>query len=167
MNTLKRILEDCRGVTLAEVLVAVGILTIVMTAIGTSMGQALGTERRVAGEGRAVQELRKGLGWFAEDAMMARESNLVDGAAPVPAVTFSWTDEFSGGGIPHTSSYVLMGHQLVRTYDGSAHTVARRVLSVAFSRLGRTVNAEVEVDALAGATRSLSVQALMRAAPAP
>ena len=142
----------------------VSILTILMSTIGVAMFQALGTQRRVVDDGLAVNELRKGLSWLAVDVRMAKGTDLADLAPAVSSVTFTWTDEFNNSAAPHTSSYALVGNRLVRTYDGSAHTVARRVLSVEFSRSDKTVTAQLELDAGAGTTRTISLRTLMRSA---
>jgi len=161
---LRNFLRDSRGFTLVEVLVGVGILTIVMSTIGTAMFQALGTQKGVVDDGLAINELWKGLSWFAEDVKMAQNTDLVDGAPAVASVTFTWTDEFNDAGVSHTSSYALVDDMLVRTYDGNAHTVARRAISAAFSLSNRTVIAQFEVDAGAGTIRTLSLKTLMRSA---
>jgi hypothetical protein len=141
------------------------ILSIVSGAIGPSIFHALGTTRGVVREGVATSELRRGLSWLAEDSKMATTTSLVDGAAPVSNVTFSWTDKYQGAGIAHTSSYAMVSGRLVRTYDGSSHTVAQGVVSLAFSRSGQSVIAAVEVTSNISATRTLSVQSVMRPKP--
>ncbi len=162
MKSLKSFLHDSRGFTLPEVLVSMGILTVVMSTIGIALFQALDTQTGVVDDGLAINELRKGLSWFAKDVKMARSTDMVDGAPAVSSVTFTWTDEFQDAEVDHTSSYALVGDQLVRTYDGNAHTVARRVVSVAFSLSSRTVTAQFEIDAGAGTTRTLSVKTVIR-----
>ena len=162
---LKKLWHSQGGFTLVEMLVGVGLLTIIMSTIGTSLFQALHTEKEVVDDGLGINELRKGLSWFAEDVKMANSTDLVDGAPAVSSVALSWTDQFNDAGVSHTSNYVLVGDRLVRTYDGNAHTVAHRVVSVAFSFSGRTVTAQVEVNAEPGTTRTLSVQTIMRSTP--
>ena len=162
MTSLKSLLQDCRGFTLPEVIVSVGVLSIVMGILGTAMFQALGTEGAVIDDGKAINELRKGFSWFSEDVKMAQSTDLTDGAPAVSSVTLSWTDEFGGVGASHTSSYALVGDRLVRTYDGVAHDVARGVVSASFSLSGSTVTAQVEVTADLGTTRTLSVSTMMR-----
>ena len=64
---MKKWFRSQLGFTLAEVLVSVGLLTIATSIIGTSLFQALATQRAVQDDGHAINELRKGLGWFGED----------------------------------------------------------------------------------------------------
>ena len=159
---MKKLWRSQRGFTLVEVLVGVGILGIIMGTIGAALFQALGTQAEVRDDGHAIDELRRGLAWIAQDVKMANSTNLEDGASAVPTVTLTWTDNFNDAGASHTSSYALVEDRLVRTYDGSGHVVGRRVVSVSFSRSGSTVTAQFEVDAGEGTTRTLSVRTVMR-----
>ena len=159
---MKKLWRSQRGFTLVELVVVVSILTIVMGTIGAAMFQAMETEKEVVDDGLAISELRKGFSWFAADVKMATTGDLVNNAPAVSSVTMNWTDQFGGVGTPHAASYSLVGNSLVRTYDGNAHTVARRVVSVAFSLSNRTITAQVEVNSETGTTRTLSVKTVMR-----
>ncbi len=165
MRGLKRFRSESRGFTLVESLVAIGIMTIVMSIMGSALYRALGTQQGVVDDGLAINELRKGLGWLGEDVKMANSTNVVDGGSSLPTLVMTWTDEFGGASQAHTITYSLNGDRLVRDYDGSPYTVARRVDSAEFFRTGRVVTAEFGVDAGAGTTRTLSVTTLMRVDP--
>ncbi|MDO8750699.1 MAG: hypothetical protein Q7K03_06105, partial [Dehalococcoidia bacterium] len=106
-------------------------------------------------------ELRKGLSWFSTDMKMTQTTDLADGGSAA-TITASWIDQFQGAGTPHTSSYAKVGDSLVRTYDGVSHTVARGVSSAVFSRSGKTIVAQIEVQVSPGVTRTLSVKAVTR-----
>ena len=161
------LIRGAEGFTLVEMLVGITLLTIVMSTIGTSSFQALKTQQRVSQDGLAINELRKGLGWFAEDAKMATSTNLTDGAPAATTVTMSWRDYFNAtgtSGVLHTASYALNGDRLERTYDDSStHTVARDVVTALFSLASNTVTAQIEVNAQPDTTRTLSVSSVMRA----
>ncbi len=169
MSKLTRFLKDSRGFTLAEVLVGITLLTITMSTIGTGLFRALATQGGVVDDGLAINELRKGFSWLAGDVKMATSSNLALGGATSTSVTLSWKDQFNDVDVTHTSTYALVGDRLVRTYtsnaSSSSHTIAHRVISVSFFLNGTsTVVADVEVDARPGATRTLSLSTIMRAA---
>ena len=120
-------------------------------------------------DGLAINELRKGFSWLAGDVKMATSTNLSIGGAPSSSVTLSWKDQFNDVDITHTSTYAMVDDRLVRTYTSNAtstsHTIAHRVLSASFFLNGTsTVVAQVEVDARPGATRTLSLSTIMRAA---
>ena len=153
------------GFTMVELLVGVGILTVIMSTVGMSLSHALGTQQGVIDDGRAMIELRKGLSWFAEDIRKASTSDLADGAPAVSNATFMWTDEYNDAGINHTSGYNLAGAELVRTYDGAAHTVARNVVSASFSKSGSKITLQLEIDAGEGTTRSHSLSPTLGATP--
>lgn len=153
------------GFTIVEALLGLSILSVVMTGMGAALFHAVRAQDEVVDDGLAINELRKGFSWFTEDAKMARATDLTDGAPPASSATFSWTDAYQGAGISHTVSYGLIGDRLVRTYDGKAHTVAHRVLSVSFSRTGQVITALAQVNAKPGQPRTLSIQAVMRPTP--
>ena len=154
-----------QGFTLVELLVGVGILTVTMSTIGTSLFQALGTQQGVIDDGRAIGELRKGLSWFAEDLRKASSTDLMDGASAVSSATFMWTDKYNDAGTDHTSGYNLVATDLLRTYNGSTHTVARRVVSASFSRSGSKITLQLEIDAGAGTTRTHSLSPTLGTTP--
>lgn len=169
MSKLTRFLKDSRGFTLVELLVGITLLSITMSTIGTGLFRALATQGGVVDDGLAINELRKGFSWLAGDVKMATSTNLSLGGATSSSVTLSWKDQFNDVDITHTSTYALVDDRLVRTYTSNAtstsHTIAHRVLSVSFFLNGTsTVVADVEVDARPGATRSLSLSTIMRAA---
>ena len=152
------------GFTLAEALVAVGLLTIATSIIGTSMFQALATQRIVQDDGRAINELRKGLGWFAEDIKMAQTADVTGGV-----LTLTWTDHFNDANQDYTVTYAKAGNLLLRTHSVgttiNSHAVVRRVSSVSFSVSDQTIWVDVEVDSTPDNTRTLSASAIMRPTP--
>ena len=157
---MKKLWRSQRGFTLTEMLVYVGILTIITSTIGAGLFQVLGTQAAVRDDGHAIDELRKGLSWVSEDVKRAKDADITSGV-----LTLTWTDEYGDVGTNHTITYQLVGDQLIRTFDGTAHTVARRVVSASFSLSSRTVTTQVEVDADLGSTRTLSVNTLMKSTP--
>ena len=128
-----RALRDQRGVTLTELLVSIGILTVVVGMVGSTMWQSTQVHSRVLGDGVAINELRNGLSLFADDVKSAQVSDLPTDSSPATSVTLTWTDEYNDIVTPHSSAYVLTGTVLVRTYDGLDTVVSRNVASVSFS----------------------------------
>ena len=149
--------------TLVELLVGVTLLSSVMGTVGVSLFQALMTERVVVDDGLAINELRRGVSWFADDVMMAQTSDLADAAPATSTVTFNWTNQYNDVSQAHVSSYAQVGDRLERTYDGTTHTVAQRVTSVSFSRSGDSFTAQIVVDAGNSTTRTLSLEKTMGA----
>jgi len=76
---------------------------------------------------------------ISQDCMMAQNSNLVDGAAPVDQLTLSWREWYQLSAVPHASTYWLSGNDLKRDYDGVVTTVARNISSIAFSQTDRII----------------------------
>lgn len=162
---MKKLWRSQRGFTVIELIASLGLFSMVTCGVGMTIFQALVTEARVVDDGVAINELRNGLAWFASDVKMAKSTDLVDEGEPASACTLTWIDDFSGAELSHTSSYALVDDRLVRTYDGNAHTVANRVISVSFSRSGDTITAQCEVNCGPGITKTLSVKTVMRPAP--
>ena len=53
---MKRILEEQEGFTLVEVLVSVGILSVIMGTIGLGIFQAIGTQAVIIDDGHAIYD---------------------------------------------------------------------------------------------------------------
>jgi type II secretory pathway pseudopilin PulG len=162
---MKRLWRSQKGFTLPEAVLAVGLFTFIMSGVATGIFRVQDAENRVSGGAVAIKDLRKMAGWFSLDAIRAVTTDLVDGAPPASSVTMTWTDQFGGTGTTHTASYSLTGNRLYRTFDGQAQFMADDIVSVAFSRSGKTLTAQFVVNAERGTTRSVSIQAYMRAAP--
>ena len=80
---LKGLASDASGFTIAEVTVAVGILTLALALVGSSVFQSLSIERFWQDDVVATKELRHAGSWFAGDAMNAETTDLIDGAVVV------------------------------------------------------------------------------------
>ena len=162
---MKKLWRSQRGFTVIELVAGLGLFSMVTCGVGMTIFQALVTETKVVNDGVAINELRNGLAWFASDVKMAQSTDLVDEAEPASACTLTWIDDFDNAQVSHTSSYALVDDKLVRTYDGNAHTVANRVISVSFSRSGEAITAQCEVNCGSGITKTLSVRTVMRPSP--
>ena len=160
-SRLSRVLDRASpGFTLAELLVSLSILGISMGLIGSGIFQAFGLERTWSDDIVATREVRHATSWFAGDALNAQQADLVDGEAPVSSATLSWTGQ---GEISHAVTYSLSPEEtLIRDFDGSKTTVARRVLSAQFSREGSILKLTLEVQATAGETELKSVDVFGR-----
>lgn len=156
---LRRLARSSAGVTLVEAVVAIGILTMAVALVGTSIFQSLSIQRYWRDDVIATKEWRHAGSRFATDLFNAETIDLVDGAAPVSAVTFTWVDN---AGNSHTATYSLVGDTLIRNVDGFQTTVARGVLSAGFSRNDRLVTFDLEVQADLGKTESMSLQTYLR-----
>lgn len=155
-SRLSRVLDRASpGFTLVELLVSLSILGMSMGLIGSGIFQAFALERTWSDDVVATREVRHATSWFAGDALNARQTDLVDGAAPVSSATLSWTGQ---GDVPHAATYSLSaGATLIRDFDGSPITVARNVLSAQFSREGGVLRLTLEVQASAGETELKTV----------
>ena len=153
---------------MVEVLVGAAILSIILGTIGAAFFQSVSTQRTIVADGLAINEARKGLSWFAPDARMAQHAEV---GPEKDTLTLSWIDEFIGSGIPgpivcHTSRYELVDDTLNRTYDGTTHTIARRVVSVTFTaEPADTVTIALELETGPGTTETVSMTTTMMSKP--
>ena len=161
---MTKIRHDQRGFSLVETLVALGILAIVSSTVGTATFQAVGTQQSVIEDGRAISQLRRGFSWLAGDVQMAESTDLVDGV-PSASITLTWTDNFNDAGILHSSSYILTSGDLLRVYDGESHAVMHNTLSATFTLIGTAVQTQFEVDAGGGTSRTADLKLPLGVAP--
>ena len=152
-----------QGFTLVQVLVGVAILSIILGTIGAAFFQSVSTQRTIVADGLAINEARKGLSWFAPDVRMAQHAEVGDQG---DTLTLSWTDDFDFRFDCHSSSYELVDDTLNRDYDGTTHTIARRVVSVTFTaEPANTVTIDLEVESGPGTTDTVSMTTSMMSKP--
>ena len=144
--TVKRLLNNQMGFTLAETLVALGIMTITGSALVGSLHLMNTSTARGSAQLATEADLMTSMQWLSRDLRMAQTADLVDGALPVscatkapPCLTLRWTDQYEGVPIDHVASYALVGTELRRTYSGTTHVVARNVAAVDISLQGSIV----------------------------
>ena len=82
------------------------------------------------------------------DAIVAQTTNLVDGAAPEPSATLTWTDDDEGF---HYAHYAVVDGEVLREHDGLTTTVAKRVTAARFSREGKTLIFKFDLESADGA----------------
>ena len=150
-----------RGSTLIELVVSIGIGSVLLMGAGESIFQVVSGVDRGVEQLTTLRDAENAAGWLTRDARMAEYTDVVDGAQQVSTLTLQWTDSEGGG--THTVTYAISNSELIRSFDGSTTTVSRRINSVGFSRSGRFLNLQVEVLA-DGGTSSLqkNYSALMR-----
>ena len=163
-KTVKRLLEDSRGFTLVEVLVAVGLLIIVAGLVSSSTFQILSVQRTWQDDVLATQELRQAEGWFARDSLTAVTTTIPHLGPSTTTASMMWSDILD---VNYTSTYSLSGMTLFRDLDSSAATstrieVAREVATVNFSRSGRLVTFDLSVEAAEGQTATSSLNTYLR-----
>ena len=147
------------GFTLPEVVVAVGVLTLAVGLVGSGMFQALSMERYWKDDAVATWELRRAAGTFVNDAMVAKTTDLQDGAGPAGSVTLWHTDEV---GLQRLVSYSAISGDLVRESEGITTVVARGVVTAGFSLSGKLMSFDLEVEADRGTTESMELQTFLR-----
>lgn len=148
------------GIGLIEVAVSMSILGIAGGLMITGVFQATSFQRSWQYKVSAQQELRRGGSWLSLDAANAEATSLVDGAGATSTLTMNWVDTLAA---PHVATYSLDGSNLIRAFDGANFTIARRVNSVAFSRVGSLLSFDLEIRTLESATVSRRLMTNLRA----
>ena len=159
LRALKRLFAKAHGFTIAEAIVAIGILTLGLSLVGSTVFQVLAIERFWRDDVVATRELRHAGSRFAADALNAETVDLIDGALPTNSVTLDWMDQTS---TPRTVTYVLVGDTLFKDVGGAQITLARQVISAEFSLSGRLLTFDLEVQAQPGSTQDMSLQTYLR-----
>ena len=176
-SIVKSLAARSGGFTLVEAVIAVGILTLGLGLVGSTVFQSLAIERFWRDDVIAVKDLRHAGSRFAGDALYAETISLGDGAE-ANAVTLAWTD---AGGAPHTAAYSVFydsdfdDYRLIRVIDGSLvqSVLARGVVvptlptvlpeKPIFFLNGRLLTFVLTIEADRGTTKTSSLQTYLRA----
>jgi len=133
-----------KGFTLVELLASMAISSIIMLGVisliySEARGTAITRSSVTAG-----QEISYAARCLSQDGWMGESTNLVDGADPVDQLTLNWIERLEFVDIPHYSSYYLSGTQLLRDYDGTVKTVARKISNIEFSQSGSLITVSID-----------------------
>ena len=149
---LGRLLRDHSGLTLMELLVALGILAVVGGASTVATFQVMSIQGKWRDEVRQATELRHAGSAFARDAFNSASTTLADPNSATTTVGLQWTDAKGTTTLKQLVRILsINGSQVGQTQ------VARNVVSATFSRSGKVVTFDltVKVGDSAATTRSL------------
>ena len=128
-----------KGMTLLELMAGMAIGAMIMTGMVALISQEFRGTAIARTSVTATHEVGNAARWLSQDGMMAKNTDLLEGADPVDQLTLTWIERYDFANIPHSSSYSLSGAQLRRDYDGTVTTVARNISKVEFSQTGRVL----------------------------
>ncbi len=156
-----KILRSEAGVSLAESIIAIGILSVILPLIGTQLFSGLSTSKDWRDDINATVNLRQAASYVSKDVAIADLVSLGSASAPTDTLNLDWSDTTN---TPHDVTYALSGTDLVRTIDSSSLVIARGVTYVQFSRSGGLLTFDLTVKGASGTTDSItSSTALARA----
>jgi len=156
------------GFTLVELVVALGLLSMVVGLAGSGIFQVLSFERFWQDDVTATGDLRRAGSRFAGDAINAEDAKDSLGqqvscppGVPASSVTLSWTDV---GSVAHTAVYSISGGSLIRVFDGRQNEMARRVVanSLQVSLCQRLLTMDLRVEAGRGRVENIRLQTYLR-----
>ena len=114
---------------------------LIVSGIGVARGLSVADE-----QGRGISNRQYDA--MTADAMVAQTTDLVDGAAPKPSATLTWTDDDESF---HYAHYTVVDGEALREHDGSTTTVATGVVAARFSRVGKTLIFAIDLESVDGA----------------
>ena len=144
-----------RGFSLVELMVSIGLLSLVMTLAGAGLFQVMGSQRWWLADSVATKDLRHSLSKFGDDAAKAEIVDLADAGGPVSSLAITWSD--ANGGL-NVSTFAQAGDTFTRELGGTTSVLARNVTAVAFNRTGKTLKLDLTVAAAPGETKTESLQ---------
>jgi len=159
-----------KGFTLIEILVVMGVGSVILMAALLSVQQVIVGTDRSNSQVVALTDINQASLRIKRDLIMTQETDLTDGN-PVPqsSVTLSWTDYTSFGSEnqtrSHSSSYTLSGTDLLRNYDGTVSIAGRQITSLGFTQDGRIISVVITATGPGASQRNetLKFSAFIRA----
>ena len=154
-----------KGFTLIEVLVAMVVGSLVMTAALLSLHQIVWGSARTNDQVVALTDVNYAALRIKKDFQMARYTNLPEGI-PQDSAALSWDD--ATGWVSenetahHSSRYDLFGTDLRRTYDGEVSTVGRHITSIEFTRNGRVITCVISATGPWGIRQGATLELIFR-----
>jgi len=131
--------EEGQALVVVLVLAAIAV-PLIISGISVARGLSVG-----GGHGGGIS--RSQYAAMTADAMVAQTTDLVDGAAPRPSATLTWTDSDESF---HYAHYAVVDGEVLREHDGLTTTVARRVVAARFSRVGKTLIFAIDLKSADG-----------------
>ncbi len=120
-----------KGFTLLEVLLILGIGTVVLLALVGSIFMVMRVVPEIRERAVALADIESAAHWLNRDVPMGRASNLVNNAPPVVQMTITWLDYTKAAeleeALSHSVSYSWSSStgELQRNYDGLITIVGR------------------------------------------
>ncbi|MFC1953149.1 type II secretion system protein J [Chloroflexota bacterium] len=148
-----------KGFTLVEILLALAVGSVLMSAAVLTIYQVLvGTERNNA-KAVVATEIQRSVFQIKKDIQSHTSANVSD--LQVGPTTFEWTDQ-SGWTAANESQqsriYSLSGKELIRNADGTTRILSRNIESLIFSDNGTHINVVITANnsTLPGRDKTLS-----------
>ncbi len=128
-----------KGFTLVEILVVMGVGSVILIGALLSIQQVLVGTGRSNSQVIAATDVNQAALRIKKDLIMAQNTDLTDNVTQSGSVLLGWTD-YTGNSTGHSISYALSGIELQRDYDGTVSIAGRKITSISFTQDGRVVN---------------------------
>jgi prepilin-type N-terminal cleavage/methylation domain-containing protein len=136
-----------KGFTLIEIMAVMAVSGLIMAVALLSIYQIVWGAERSNDQVLALTDVHYAALWIKQDLQMSQVTDLTDGD-PVPqsSVSLNWTD-YTGFAPEdernHSSTYVLSGTELLRTYDGTTRIIGRHITSIDFIQDGNVITCNI------------------------
>lgn len=134
-----------KGFTFIEVIVALGVGTVILSGIVGSIFMIMHGVPKIRDEIVALTDIERAAHWLTRDVPLGGNTNLVDAAPPVAQMTLIWFDYTKVSELEenqsHSVSYTWSPGtgELQRNYDGLITVAGVRLANVGFSLDGEIV----------------------------
>ena len=156
---IRNVASNQGGYTLIEALVGVAVMAIIVSVMASGVTQAFRAAYFQRTGATVVDEGRRLIPVITKDLQVSTQTDLIDGNPPISlapgtdlTIIQQEPDPAVGGG-PYTIVYSLAGSDLIRSLDGTPHTVARHLSSAHFSVSGAVYTVSITTQS-EGNTRS-------------
>ena len=147
-----------RGFTLIEILVAMAIGGLLVPVVVSGIFAVTRGTQKINTDLVIMADVDGASSWITRDLSQAQTTDVVSGAPPVDHMRVDWTD-LTGwaaeGSEDHYVEYTLSGSELLRDFDGVTQIVARRISTIAFSRVDNFITVVIG-SSLRDTTETLS-----------
>ena len=142
-----------KGLTLVELVMAMGVTAIILGGITATLWQVFNTNTRSVNHMTAVRQVQSAGYWVSHDALMAQNVVTENLTPPQQILQLKWTD---WDGVAHDVTYSIVNGQLKRTQSGGESVIASHIdpsetdCNLTNGKLVFTVKATVGSGATAG-----------------
>lgn len=146
-----------KGIVLIELLGAMAVGSLVMVGALAVIYQVVWGTSRANSQVTSLVDVDQAALAVKRDMAMTQTTDLIDGdSVPRSSISGNWTDRtmFGTGNQTHSIAYALSGTNLLRTYDGTASIVGRRITSLGFTRSGRVITVLITATSARALPRS-------------
>jgi len=125
-----------KGLTLVELVMAMGVTAIILGGITATLWQVFNTNTRSVNHMTAVRQVQSAGYWVSQDALMAQSITTDNGTTSHLPMTLTWTD---WDGVVHSVTYSFDNNRLKRTQGSGGDLIAHYIVPKSPTDLDGTI----------------------------